>query len=196
MLDRFSDGTGELAAELDAPHQTGGNPGYPARGMLRVNLLKFLLSERYANRFLDRLGNDPRLLELCELDRAPSERAFSDFKNHKLAPHQEELDCVLAAVFKECDDQIEVLKKLGVIPEDAPLLGEYLAVDATDIIAHASPRGQHCDPPGEGKLQEEAQALQRPGAGTVHPASPQALPRPRRRLGLPHPQIQKPQTQP
>ena len=149
VLDRFSDGTGELAAELDAPHQTGGNPGYPARGMLRVNLLKFLLSERYANRFLDRLGNDPRLLELCELDRAPSERAFSDFKNHKLAPHQEELDRVLAAVVKECDDQIEVLKKLGVIPEDAPLLGEYLAVDATDIIAHTSPRGQHCDPPGK-----------------------------------------------
>ena len=149
VLDRFSDGTGELAAELDAPHQTGGNPGYPARGMLRVNLLKFLLSERYANRFLDRLGNDPRLLELCELHRAPSERAFSDFKNHKLAPHQEELDRVLAAIFKECDDQIEALKELGVIPEDAPLLGEYLAVDATDIIAHACPRGEHCEPSKE-----------------------------------------------
>ena len=149
ILDRFSAGTGELAAELDAPHKTGGNPGYPARQMLRVYLLQFLAGERYANRFLNRLGNDPRLLALCEADRAPSEVAYSRFKNQKLCLRQEELDRVLAAAIEECAVQIETLKELGTIPSDAPLLGQYLAIDATDIIAHARPRGEHCDPPGK-----------------------------------------------
>ena len=92
LLDCFSACSEDLAATLDSPHEKGGNPGYPARQMLRLNVLKYLLGERHAKRFLDRVGNDPRLLELCGLSNVPSERAFSDFKNKKLAPHQEELD--------------------------------------------------------------------------------------------------------
>ena len=150
VLDCFSAAAGELTNALDAPHKIGGNPGYPARGMLRVYLLQFLLNQRYANAYLNRLDNDPRLLELCELEQAPSEVAYSRFKNHKLAPRQEELDRVHAAVFEGCRDLVEGLRKQGIIPADAPQLGEYLAVDATDIEAYARPRGEHCDPQKEG----------------------------------------------
>lgn len=102
VLDHFSAYAEELATRLDAPHANGGNPGYPARRMLRLHYLRFLLSERYANHFLERVGNDPRLLELCGLSSVPSERAFSDFKNHKLAPHQEEFDQIFAAFAEDC----------------------------------------------------------------------------------------------
>ena len=71
VLDCFSAHAKELAAKLDAPHATGGNPGYPARQMLRLHVLRFLLNERYANRFLNRVDNDPRLLELCGLPAPP-----------------------------------------------------------------------------------------------------------------------------
>ena len=147
VLDRFSANTEELAAELDAPHKTGGNPGYPAQQMLRAYVTQFLLGERYVNRFLNRLGNDPRLLSLCELDRAPSEVAYSRFKNGKLAPRQDELDrAISVAVFDGCHDWIETLRRYGTVPLEAPLLGQYLAVDATDIPAYARPRGKHCGP--------------------------------------------------
>ena len=149
LLDCFSACSEDLAATLDRPHKNGGNPGCPARQMLRLNLLKFLLGERYANKFLDRVGNDPRLLELCGLSNVPSERTFSDFKNKKLDPHEEELDPILAIVAEDCAALIEETKESGVIPADAPALGETLAVDATDIPAYARARGEHCDPPGK-----------------------------------------------
>ena len=149
LLDCFSACSEDLVATLDRPHEKGGNPGYPARQMLRLNLLKYLLGERYANKFLDRVGNDPSLLELCGLSNVPSERAFSDFKNKKLDPHQEELDPILAIVAEDCAALIEELKDSGIIPPDAPALGEILAVDATDIPAYARARGDHCDPPGK-----------------------------------------------
>ena len=155
VLDCLSACSENLAATLDSPHEKGGNPGYPARQMLRLHLLKYLLGERYANRFLDRVGNDPRLLELCGLGNVPSERAFSDFKNKKLAPHQEELDPILAIVAEDCAAQIEEMKESGAIPADAPALGKILAVDATDIPAYAHARGEHCDPPGEGNCKKK-----------------------------------------
>ena len=83
------------------PTRPGGNPGYPAWQMLRLHALRFLLSERYANRFLARVDNDPRLLELCGMDNAPSEVAFSRFKNAKQAPNQGELFGFLAAATVE-----------------------------------------------------------------------------------------------
>ena len=139
VLDCLSDYAEGLAEELDSPHRRGGNTGYQAQQMLRLHLLRYLLNERYANRFLNRMGNDPRLLELCGMSSVPSERAFSDFKNHKLAPRQEELDWIFAAVIEDCADLIEELKESGDIPADAPALGEILAVDATDFPAHARP---------------------------------------------------------
>ena len=123
--------------------------------MLRLHLLQYLLGERYANRFLERVGNDPRLLELCGLGNVPSERAFSDFKNHKVAPHQEQLDRILAIVAEDCAALIEEMKESGDIPAGAPQLGQILAVDATDIPAYARARGEHCDPPGEGNCKKK-----------------------------------------
>ena len=149
VLDCLSACSEDLAETLDSPHEKGGNPGYPARQMLRLHFLRFLMGERYANRFLDRVGNDPRLLELCGMSSVPSEVAFSRFKNHKLAPHQDELDRILAIVAEDCAAQIEEMKASGAIPADAPALGKILAVDATDIPAYAHARGEHCDPPGE-----------------------------------------------
>ncbi len=108
--------------------------------MLRLNILKYFLNERFANGFLNRVDNDPRLLELCGLSRVPSEVAFSRFKNHRLAPHQEELNPIMAAVFEECAVEIKGLRESGIIPAGAPALGEILAVDATDIPACANPR--------------------------------------------------------
>ena len=75
--------------------------------------------------------------------------SFSRFKNGKLVRHQEELDHILAAVLEECDTRIEELRESGVVPADAPRLGEVLAIDATDIPAYARARGEHCDPPGK-----------------------------------------------
>ena len=63
VLDCLSACSEDLAATLDSPHQSGGNPGYSARQMLRLHFLRYLMGERYANRFLDRVGNDPRLLD-------------------------------------------------------------------------------------------------------------------------------------
>ena len=155
VMDCFSAGSENLATTLDSPHENGGNPGYPAWQMLRLHHLKYLLGERYANRFLDRVGNDPYLLELCGLTSVPSEVAFSRFKNHKLAPHQEELDRILAVVAEDCAALIEEMKESGAIPADAPVFGEILAVDATDIPAYARARGEHCDPPGEGNCKKK-----------------------------------------
>ena len=155
VLDRFSALSKDLAAKMDAPHAKGGNPGYPARQMLRLHVLRFLLNERYANRFLNRVDNDPRLLELCGLRYTPSERAFSDFKNHKLAPHQDEFHAIIAAVVEDCADEIDEGRESKALPVDAPAFGEILAIDATDIPAYARPRGEHCDPPGEGNCKKK-----------------------------------------
>ena len=148
VLDFVSDHSEDLAAGLDGPHQAGGNPGYPAWQMLRLLALKYLLGERFANRFLQRVDNDYRMLELCGISRTPSEVAFSRFKNHKMVPHQHHLDHIIVAVVFQCAAEIEELRKLGVVPDDAPKLGEILAIDATDIPAYARYRGEHCDPPG------------------------------------------------
>ena len=46
---------GDLAEVLDASHEHGGNPGYPADAMLRAIVMQYALNERYANGFLNRL---------------------------------------------------------------------------------------------------------------------------------------------
>ena len=139
VLDCLSACSEELAAKLDSPHRIGGNPGYPAQQMLRLHALRYLLNERFANRFLDRVDNEPLLLELCGMSRVPSEVAFSRFKNHRLASHQEELDQVIALVVEDCAAGIEELRGSDDVPTIAPALGEILAIDATDIPAYANP---------------------------------------------------------
>ena len=139
VLDCLSACSKELAAKIDSAHKTGGNPGYPARQMLRLHALRYLLNERFANRFLERVNNDPHLLELCGMSNAPSEEAFSRFKNHRLAPNQEELDQVIASVVEDCAAGIEELRGSDEVPATAPALGEILAIDATDIPAYANP---------------------------------------------------------
>ena len=139
VLDCLSEHSRDLTDRLDVPHQAGGNPGYPARQMLRLIALKYMLGERFANFFLNRVDNDPRLLELCGMSCAPSEVAFSRFENHKLVPHEKDLDLVVSAVVEDIAGKIEELRNVGVVPADAPSLGEILAIDATDIPAYANP---------------------------------------------------------
>ncbi len=64
---------GSLVEILDAPHQHGGNPGFPAEAMLSAYVMQFVLNERYANGFLNTLGSNDRLLGICSLEYAPSE---------------------------------------------------------------------------------------------------------------------------
>ncbi len=128
-----------LVEILDAPHAHGGNPGYPAEAMLAALVMQFVLNERYANGFLNRLGSDDRLLGICGLDRAPSEGAYSQFKRHKLAHHKGLIRSIIAEVFLECGVEIERLRALGLVPADKPPLGHSLVMDSTDVVAWARP---------------------------------------------------------
>ena len=128
--------TGDLAEMLDAAHEHGGNPGYPADLMLRALVMQYALNERYANGFLNRLGSDDRLLRICGLEFAPSEGAYSRFKK-KLAPHKDRLWIKVAEVFLECGDEIERLREAGLVPADKPPLGHSLVMDSTDVESWA-----------------------------------------------------------
>ncbi|MDE2813127.1 MAG: transposase [Gemmatimonadota bacterium] len=130
--------TGDLASVLDAPHEHGGNPGFPADAMLRAFVMQYALAERYANGFLNRLDSDERLLCLCGLEYAPSEGAYSRFKK-KLAPHKDSLCVTIAEVFLECGEEVERLREEGLIPADTPPLGHSLVIDSTDVEAWARP---------------------------------------------------------
>ena len=129
---------GNLVKVLDAPHEHGGNPGFPAEAMLKAFVTQFALNERYANGFLNRLGSDERLLSICGLEYAPSEGAYSRFKK-KLVPYEDFIWIIVADVFLECGDEIERLREAGVVPADKPPLGHSLVVDSTDIEAWARP---------------------------------------------------------
>ncbi len=129
---------GALIEILAAPHQHGGNPGYPADAMLAALVMQFVLNERYANGFLNRLGSDDRLLSICGLECAPSEGAYSRFKK-KLAPHEDAIWIIVAGVFLECSGEIERLREAGIVPADKPPLGHSLVMDTTDVEAWALP---------------------------------------------------------
>ena len=145
-----------LVEILEATHQHGGNPGYPALAMLSAYVMQFALREPYANGFLDRLGGNERLLEICGLPRAPSERAYSQFKK-KLANHVDLLQHIIADVFLECGIEIERLRAMGLVPADKPPLGETLVMDSTDIEARAQP-GRKSRKTGEEKPSKDADA--------------------------------------
>ena len=139
ILDQLAAASGPLVELLDAPHKHGGRPGYPARSMLRLHHLQFISRERYANRFLQQVNSTPRLLEICGLKQAPSEGAYCQFRK-SLKNHQKQIDRMIAATAAECDKEIERLREAGIVPSDAPRLGEILAIDATDIAAYANPK--------------------------------------------------------
>ena len=106
--------------------------------MLAAYVMQFVLNERYANGFLNRLGSDDQLLSIYSLERAPSEGACSRFKK-KLSDHLDAIEVIVADVFRECGDEIERLREIGLIPADKPPLGHSLVIDSTDVEAWARP---------------------------------------------------------
>ena len=145
-----------LVEILEAAHQHGGNPGYPALAMLSAYVMQFALREPYANGFLDRLGGNERLLEICRLPHAPSEGAYSRFKK-KLADHVDLIQRIIADVFLECGVEIERLRAMGIVPSDKPPLGESLVMDSTDVEAWARP-GRKSRKTGEDKPSKDPNA--------------------------------------
>lgn len=128
-----------LVEALEKRHRYGGRRGYPPMGMLSAAVLQYVLNERYANRFLNNLDGDLRLLEICSLERAPTETAYSRFKK-RLTDHQAEIDRISALALAEASKEIERLRLAGIVSPDAPRLGEYLAIDSTDIEAYGNPK--------------------------------------------------------
>ena len=128
----------ELIETLEAPHRRGGNPGFGALPKLCAYVLQFVLNERYANGYLNRLDSDDRLLAICGLDRAPSEATYCQFKK-QLTDHVDTIQRIIADVWLECGDEIERLREKGIVPAEKPPLGYSLVMDSTDIVAWARP---------------------------------------------------------
>ena len=145
-----------LVEILEAAHQHGGNPGYPALAMLSAYVMQFTLREPYANGFLDKLGGNERFLDICRLPHAPSEGAYSRFKK-KLADHVDLIQRIIADVFLECGVEIERLREAGIVPADQPPLGESLVMDSTDSEAWARP-GRKSRKTGEQKPSKDLDA--------------------------------------
>ena len=148
---------GALVEILDAPHKEGGNPVYPAEAMLSACIMQFALGERYANAFLNTLDSNARLLAICGLPWAPSERAYSQFKKHKLAHHKGLIRSIIVDLFLECGIEIERLRALGLVPADKLPLGHSLVMDSTDIEAWARP-GRKSRKTGEEKPSKDSDA--------------------------------------
>ena len=136
----------ELIRELEKSHETRGRHGYPARDQLCVFLLQFLLNERYNKHLLNRLSASPEIMAACEINEVPSEYAYCRFKK-KLVDYSEQLAEIQDLTLRDIAREIRRLKKTGIIPKEAPRLGEYLAIDATDIEAWAKPPPAHCNAP-------------------------------------------------
>ena len=136
-----------MAQEIDSAHARCGKPGFGATPKIKTYALQFLLNEQHANKFLARLNNDPRLLNILGLQKAPSESAYSNFKNWKLTDRIPELNEIIANAVEACRLQIERLRGIGIVPEDAPPLGESLTIDKTDVEAYASHKAKHCADP-------------------------------------------------
>ena len=125
--------------------------------MLSACVMQFALCVRYANAFLDRLGGNERLLAICGLPWAPSERAYSQFKKHKLAHHNGLIRSIIVDLFLECGVEIERLRMMGLVPADKPPLGEALVMDSTDAEAWARP-GRKSRKTGEEKPSKDSDA--------------------------------------
>ena len=147
ILDFVAESSHTLAQEIDSAHAHCGRTGYPATSMLQVYALQFLLAEQHANKFLAIVNNDPRLLKILGLKKAPSESTYSNFKNWKLADRIPQLNAIIAGAVEECHLRIERLRRIGIVSQDAPRLGENLAIDKTDVEAYANPKLKLCVDP-------------------------------------------------
>ncbi len=99
-------------------------PGYPPRAMFRAVCLKYLISERFTVGFIEHLRSSPKLAELCGFSGAiPSEATFSRF---------------IKKLFKLNTD-LSIAEMVDRLQAKLPGLGEDVAVDSTDIKAHANP---------------------------------------------------------
>ena len=130
---------GPLAEALDAPHRKGGRRGYGAMAKLTAAVLQHVLNIRYANRFLNELNANPKLLAMCGMDQAPDEGTYSRFKK-ALTEYVDDVDLIMAQVVRETSNELERLREVGIVPADAPQLGHYLAVDSSDIEAYGNPK--------------------------------------------------------
>ena len=144
ILGFVSESSRALAQEIDSAHAHSGKPGYGATSKIQLHALHFLLAEQHANKFLASVNNDPRLLNILGLQKAPSESVYSDFKNWKIAHRIPQLNAIIAGAVEKCRLQTERLRGIGIVPEDAPPLGESLAIDKTDVVAYANPKLKHC----------------------------------------------------
>jgi len=155
LVDTFREYSAALAGILESPHKRRGRRGYPAQSMLCVYLLQFLIpNQRYSSHYLRHLDGRPRLLAMCGLEEAPSEWAYCRFKK-KLAKHRSRLRTATNRTARACAAEIERLREQGLVPEDAPRLGEMLAMDPTDVEAFAQSVPEHCDAPEKGKCKKK-----------------------------------------
>ena len=129
---------------MEKSHKTSGRHGYPVRDQLCVFLLQCLLNERYNSHLLNRLSASPKIMATCQINEVPSEYAYCRFKK-KLVAYSEMLDDIYNLTLRDLNREIRRLKKAGIIPKRAPRLGQYLAIDATDIPAWARYRSPHCN---------------------------------------------------
>ena len=130
---------GPLAETLDATHRKGGRKGYGGMPKLTAFFLQFILNIRYANRFLSELDANSVLLAMCGLEQAPDEGTYSRFKK-RLTNYQDEIDDIVSRVVAGIGDELERLREAGVVPADAPQLGDYIAFDSTDVEAYGNPK--------------------------------------------------------
>lgn len=154
VLNLFMRHSGELVQELEKGHETKGRHGYPARDQMCVFLLQFLQNERYNNHLLNRLSARPRIVATCEINEVPSQYAYCHFRKKPVA-YSEILDEIYDLTLQDLACEIRRLKKDGVIPKKAPPLRQYLAIDATDILAWARYRSPHCNSPDKEKCTEK-----------------------------------------
>ena len=143
ILDFVAEESRPMARKIDSAHGRCGKPGFGATSKIKLYTLQFLLDEQHANRFLARVNNDPRLLHILGLNKAPSESAYSNFKNWKLTDRITQLHAMIVRAIEACRLQVERLRSIGIVPEDAPPLGESLAIDKTDVETFANHRAKN-----------------------------------------------------
>ena len=115
----------DLLRDIGAKRMRVGRKGYSVVSMFRCFFAKYMISERYTTRLIERLWASQRLREICGLTGIPSEPTFSRFFK-RLAQEPERLEPAIVVL-------VEMLR------EFFPDLGKRLAIDSTDISAWAKP---------------------------------------------------------
>ena len=126
--------------ELLRDYRWTGRQGYTPASMWRAVLVKYLLRLRYTRDLLRQLAASRELRELCGFENTvPDESTFSRFFK-RLTEHQVLVNKILASVVDHIGDALDSLKEKGALPVKAPKLGRIVAIDSTDIEAHANPK--------------------------------------------------------